>query len=167
METYIVDSNFFIEASKSTYPLDVVVSFWNKVKQLAEEQKILSIDKVRNELYVKNDELKAWCSNNLPAKFFVDSDTNDVMIEYEAICNWARLTSQYTRAALDEFLGADEADAFLAAYASADSLHRIVVTQEISAPNSKEKVKLPDACLAIGVSYANTVQMLKDLGETF
>ncbi len=44
-------SNFFIEAHRATYPLDVAHSFWNKVKQLADDGKIVSIDKVKSEIY--------------------------------------------------------------------------------------------------------------------
>jgi hypothetical protein len=50
MVVYILDSNFFIEAHRVSYPVDVAYSFWNKVKQLAENGTIISIDKVRNEI---------------------------------------------------------------------------------------------------------------------
>lgn len=61
MPVYVLDSNFFIEAHRSHYPIDVAAGFWNKVRQLAEEGKIISIDKVKNELYDKNDALEEWC----------------------------------------------------------------------------------------------------------
>ena len=47
MSVYVVDSNFFIQAHRAHYPLDVAVSFWAKVKQLAYEGKIISIDNVK------------------------------------------------------------------------------------------------------------------------
>ncbi len=47
MSVYVVDSNFFIQAHRATYPLDIAFSFWKKVKQLAEEGKIISIDKIK------------------------------------------------------------------------------------------------------------------------
>jgi hypothetical protein len=43
MVVYILDSNFFIEAHRVSYPVDVAYSFWNKVKQLAENGIIISI----------------------------------------------------------------------------------------------------------------------------
>jgi hypothetical protein len=70
MSVYVVDSNFFIEAHRASYPLDVALSFWAKVRQLANEGKIISIDKVKKELYDKNDALEAWCKANLPDDFF-------------------------------------------------------------------------------------------------
>jgi hypothetical protein len=59
MGVYIVDSNFFIQAHRDTYPLDVAYSFWDKVKQLAATGKIISIDKVKDEIFDKNDALGA------------------------------------------------------------------------------------------------------------
>ena len=46
MDVYVVDSNFFIEAHRANYPLDIAFSFWNKVKDLANSKIIISIDKV-------------------------------------------------------------------------------------------------------------------------
>ncbi len=69
MSVYVVDSNFFIQAHRVNYPLDVAFSFWNKVKQLADYGKIISIDKVKQEIYQNEDALKPWCVTNLP-RFF-------------------------------------------------------------------------------------------------
>ena len=33
--------------------------------------------------------------------------------------------------------------------------------------NRKNKVKIPDACIANGVQYCNTIEMLRQLGERF
>lgn len=63
MEVYVLDSNFFIQSHRVSYPLDIAFIFWNKVKQLADEGRIISIDKVKNELYDKNDALETWCKD--------------------------------------------------------------------------------------------------------
>lgn len=47
MSVFVVDSNFFIQAHRHTYPLDVVRSYWDKVKDLAQDGTIISIDKVK------------------------------------------------------------------------------------------------------------------------
>ena len=72
MTVFVVDANFFIQAHRSIYPLDVAHSFWNKVKELAQKGKLISIDKVKNEIYSNEDELKGWCEANLPGDFFKD-----------------------------------------------------------------------------------------------
>ena len=53
MPVYVLDSNFFIQAHRFHYPIDVAAGFWNKVRQLAEAGRIISIDKVQKELYDK------------------------------------------------------------------------------------------------------------------
>jgi hypothetical protein len=87
MGVYIIDSNFFIQAHRASYPLDIAFSFWNKVKQLAAEGLIISIDKVKDEIYDKNDALEEWCKSNLPEDFFKDS--SQIMEAYSAVCIWA------------------------------------------------------------------------------
>ena len=166
MSIYVVDSNFFIQAHRATYPLDIAFSFWNKVKQLAEEGKIVSVDKVKNEIYRNNDALKEWCVANLPINFFKDS--SQVMSSYGRVSVRAiSKSTHYLAKALNEFLDADEADAFIVAFALADSVNRIVVTQEVSEPNRKGKIKIPDVCNAINVQFVNTMDMFRQLGESF
>ncbi len=90
---YLVDSNFFIQAHRATYPLDVATGFWVLVKRLADDEIINSIDKVKDELYDKNDDLEAWCRANLPADFF--QDTSTVMTEYRIVTGWAASKSNH------------------------------------------------------------------------
>ena len=166
MDVYVVDSNFFIQAHRVNYPLDIAFSFWNKVKQLADQGRIISIDKVKGEIYNKNDALEAWCIANLPADFF--KDTSNVMNEYGQVVAWAiSRNNHYLPNALNEFLDADEADAFIVAYVLSDSSNRIVVTHEKSDPNRKNKIKIPEACNACNVRFLTTIEMLRQLGETF
>ena len=128
MEVYIVDSNFFIQAHRDTYPLDIAFSFWNKVKRLAEEGKIISIDKVKNEIFDKNDALEAWCKENLPTDFF--KDTSGILNEYQQVMAWAfSISSHYSLNAINEFMAADQSDAFLVADALGDITSRTIVTQ--------------------------------------
>lgn len=166
MPVYVLDSNFFIQAHRFHYPIDVAAGFWNKVRQLADQGRVISIDKVRKELYDKNDALEDWCRNNLPDDFF--KDTSVVIGAYAQVTAWAMSRSgHYLPNALNEFLDADEADAFLVAYCLADTTSRFVVTQEVSEPNRQNKVKIPDACIALNVSFVNTIEMFRKLGEKF
>jgi hypothetical protein len=41
------------------------------------------------------------------------------------------------------------------------------VTQEVSEPYRKNKVKIPDACDVLGIRYVNMMDMFRMLGETF
>lgn len=166
MSVYVLDTNFFIQAHRVSYPLDIAFSFWNKVKQLAFEGKIISIDKVKQEIFQNDDALKQWCENNLPDDFF--RDTTKVVNSYGQVATWAVSRSEhYFPSALAEFLDADEADAWLVSYALADNSDRIIITHELSEPNRKNKVKIPEACLAFNVRFANVIEMFRQLKETF
>ena len=166
MGVYIVDSNFFIQAHRETYPLDVAFSFWNKVKELAIEGKIISIDKVKDEIYNKNNALEAWCKENLPDDFF--KNTTDVISEYQQVVGWAvSKSAHYSPNAINEFLDADEADAFLIAFAMEDTASRTIVTQEVSNPKMKSKIKIPEPCAIFNVRFIKAIEVFRELRETF
>ncbi len=166
MAVYVVDSNFFIDAHRANYPLDVAFSFWDKIKELATAGTIISIDKVKAKLYDKNDALEDWCKANLPEDFF--KPTAEIINEYSQGSAWAvSMQNHYLPNALNEFFDADEADAFIVAYSLADSANQIIVTQEISQPNRKNKIKIPEACTNFNVRFLKTMEMLRELRETF
>jgi hypothetical protein len=161
---FVLDSNFFIQAHRMHYPLDVVPSFWLKIKELATKNIIESIDKVKDELYQNNDDLSVWCKANLLGDFFKPTDA--IINEYIAVTRWANSRSDhFTIAALNEFLDAAEADAWLIAFSLANGNQ--IVTHETSDPQSKKRIKIPDACIPHGISCVNTIEMLRLLGEQF
>lgn len=166
MSTYIVDSNFFIQAHRSSYPFDVAESFWTKFKELACSGRIVSIDKVKEEIYSSEDDLKVWCEGNLPENFFLDF-TSEALQKYQEVCNWAQANEQYKQTAKEIFMDEKRADAFLVAFASTNTANWTIVTQEVSAPNSKSNIKLPDACQIKEVSCVNTIEMFRELCEKF
>jgi len=166
MSVYVVDSNFFIQAHRITYPLDVVVSFWEKLKELSHDGRIISIDKVKNEIFNHNDDLEKWCRANLSNSFFKNSIS--AMDTYRRVIVWANSKRDYfLPKAMNEFLDVDEADAFIVAYALSDRENRIVVTHEISEPKRRNKIKIPDVCNALDVQYLNDMDMFRALKETF
>ncbi len=159
---YLVDSNFFIQAHRLYYPFDVVPGFWLKVRELAERGIIISIDKVRDEIYGK-DALTDWCKNNLPDDFF--KDTSVIIEDYIEVSRWVNSKSHYNEQALNEFLDADEADAWLVSYAKANNNR--IVTHETSEPARKNKVKIPDACSPFNIDCVTTIGMFREIGESF
>ena len=162
---YVVDTNFFIQAHRVSYPLDVVPSFWQKVTELAIHGKIISIDKVKKEIYNNDDELKEWCETHLSPEFWKDSSENS--LEYGKIATWgASQANHYTQKAIQEFLDAEKADAFLIAFTLADLSHKKIITYEKSS-NKKDKIKIPDVCDIFRIEYTDPIKMFRELGETF
>ena len=166
MAIYVVDSNFFIQAHRDYYPLDIAIGFWNRVKELAASGTMISIDKVRGELYKNKDKLTDWCRENLAENFF--TDWSSALLEYQRACAWAlSKRDHYLPQALAEFLDQRRADAFLVAFTLADKANRVLVTQEVSNPNCRNKIKMPEPCKHFEVKYINTVEMFRQLGIRF
>jgi len=162
---YVVDTNFFITAHRQHYPFDVVKSFWEKVGYLASEDLILSIDKVKSEIFKNNDYLRAWCDDYLPSGFFCDSSV--CYDQYVNMMSWASSKSNhYNTNAIAEFADSANADPFLISYTLSDKSNLKLVTYEVK-DGSKKKIKIPDPCDDHGVEYLTPIQMFRELGISF
>ncbi len=167
---YLLDTNIFLQAYKVYYPMDVVVSFWETLKKLAQEEKIFSINYVKSEIDRYEDELQKWCETELPDNFFLDVDAEIYTDQtYQEVINWAvsKLNNPYLQRAIDEFSSSTIADAFLVAFALSDRDNRVIVTEEKPRSNSKSKIKIPDVCKAFEIKYLNTIDMFRELKVKF
>ena len=153
---YLLDTNIFIRC-KNEMPMDVFQGFWKRLAELAQKGQIFSSIKVKEEIDRGNDELEQWCNDNLPKGFFLPFNAH---AEYATLMTWADNCAVFSTAAKKEF--ATVADAFLVATAAAHNMK--VVTFETSDPNCKKRVKVPDACIALGVEYCSLIDVLHELG---
>ena len=156
---YLLDSNIFIESRKNL-PIDVWVTFWSKLSDLAMDGLVVSSVKVKEEIANGYDELSEWIKSHVPAGFFLPFDSDDIAA-YSQLQNWA-LGKDYTDTAKMEF--AVNADAYIIATAYTKSM--TLVTFEKSNPQRKNRVMIPDACAAIGVGCCDLNTMLRALGIT-
>ncbi|MGQ3014692.1 MAG: DUF4411 family protein [Flavobacteriales bacterium] len=165
MGKYLLDSNVFIQAHRMYYPFDVVPGFWRKLQELSNDGVICSIDKVRKELceISSPDRLSLWCTKQLNPIFFVDSTS--CLNDYGALANWVMSSSHFTQNAKDDFLTTDLADPWLVAYAK--SYDCTIVTHEVSQPQRKNRIKIPEPCSHFGVKYLTPISMFRELGQTF
>lgn len=161
---YIVDSNCFIQNARAYNPMDIALSFWDKVSELADSLQFFSIDKVKAELNGSNDELSTWAKQRAE-DFFKPIGIEEMEPYIEQIVPWAA-NSNYKQAAKDRFLQAEYADPFLVAYAIAHE-NVIVVTEEVSAKDSKKDIKLPDVCDHFGIRSMHFMDMLREMNVTY
>lgn len=166
MANFVLDANIFIEAHRVYYPIDVAESFWLKIKTLAEEDKIISIDRVKNEIYQNDDELTEWMKANLSDEFFKSTDEVDILNEYGNVATWAESRSDhYKRNAIDEFLEYERADAWLVAYCKTHD--DILVSHEASNSQRKNRILLPQPCQHFGIAYQSIIELFRALGVRF
>lgn len=93
------------------------------------------------------------------ASFFQPID-QDTTAHFPALTAWA-VSRPFTPAALAAFTG-NQADYQLVAHARGHN--HILVTHELPEPNSQKRVKIPDACTAIGATYMDPFGMTRRIG---
>ncbi len=167
MAKFILDTSVFIEAAKRYYPFDLCPGFWEALILHFNENELESIDRVRAELLRyegKKGETKKWVKDVAPASFFASTDEDSVIQTYGQIQVWAQQHPHYLPEAKAEFADTENADAWLVAYALV--VKGILITEELSNPQRRNKIPIPDVCNQFGVPWDNTFQMLRRLGVT-
>ena len=142
---YLIDSNVFIQAKNFHYRFEFCQGFWEWLTEAHHAGLVFSIDKVRQEINDGNesDPVRLW-ADALPNGFFI-ADTHDsaVMQAYRQVMQWNASNTHYLPQAKDEFARFDKADAFLIATAKIHGF--TIVTHEVSRPDSKKRIMIPDA----------------------
>lgn len=165
---YILDANCFITQHRGGYnPLDVAISFWNKIQELSNKDAICSLDKVRDELYGNDDELKQWIKNNLPKTFFLPFASEPTLSMLTNVSSWANSHNEYNNSAKKKFLKADKADLYLTAFAASFPDRYTIVSFEKSNPKAIGEIKLPDACRQFNARCISLAEMFRELNQTY
>lgn len=112
---------------------------------------LLSIKPVLEELKAGYDALADWAKDR--PRFFHDIGDAQTLQKMAEIADWVT-HQEYTQAALAEFLSV------------ADHGHT-VLTHEHPSPGAKKRVLIPNVCVAFGVRYTDTFQMMRILGAHF
>jgi len=160
---FVLDANTFIEAKDRYYGFDICPGFWTSLITQHEAKRIVSIDRIRNELVEHKDEITNWINQRAVDEFFKKTDDQAVVNAFQKMVEWVYSENQFTPAAKTEF--ASVADGWVMAYAYANGL--TVVTQEEYAPDVKRKVPMPNVCIEFDIECVNTFTMLRDLGVKF
>lgn len=154
--TYLLDANAFIESFKRYYAFDICPGYWDWLDAKTADGTVLSIDKVRDELLARSDDLSAWAQQRTSLFTTADPQTLTSLQQVSAWAAQEAATGRYNAAAVNAFL--QEADYYLVAQAHARQL--TVVTLEIPGTRRSE-IKIPDACIGMGVEWVAPFEMLR------
>lgn len=160
MMRYILDANVFISAKRDHYRMNVCPGFWDWLDHAHSQGQVYSIKKVNEELKKTTDALSQWAKSQ-PVTFFL-SPGKSIGTASGVVSNWVQ-AQNYFPAAISEFFSI--ADFWLVSQAL-NGKHT-VVTHEVSAPDSKKRIKIPDVCKGVGVVWMNPFDMLEKLGAKF
>ena len=151
---YLLDANVFIEAKNRFYGLDFCPAFWEWLIVENAAGTVLSIEKVGDEIRVGDDALAEWAIDREDG-FFV-KPTHPVLAAMGQVTDWA-IQQAYEPAAVTAFV--EGADCYLIAHALAGG--HDVVTLEVASPTRK-RVKIPNACISLGVRCLTPFEMLRN-----
>jgi hypothetical protein len=151
--SYLLDANVFMSAKNLHYGLDFCPAFWDWLAHRGNTGTVFSIDKVADEIEAGQDELSDWARNHGHALFRRTPPA--LAPQFTQVSTWAT-GQQYTPAAINAFLQA--ADFYLLAHALAGN--HVIVTHEHPS-NSPNRIKIPDACVGLGVRFMTPYQMLR------
>ncbi len=152
--TYLLDDDVFIQAKNLHYAFSFCPAFWDWLDRAHAGNLVFSIDKVMADLQGHRNGLAEWARAR--RTLFLPTDSA-VLASFAAVSHRANGHPRYERAAIAEFLSVT--DSYLVAHGHANGY--VVVTQEVSAPLSRKRIKVPDACTAMGVRSISTFEMLR------
>ncbi len=154
---YLLDSSPLIEAKNFYYKFAVCPGFWDWLVNANKDGLVFSLEAVKSELLVQNDELSQWASK-LGGEFFLPVN-EPTIAEIRKISTWINGHKVFTAANKAEFLA--KADFQLVAYALGNNF--TVVTRETGNYDPRMKrVKIPVVCKEFGVKCKTLFEMLEE-----
>jgi hypothetical protein len=152
MRRYLLDANVFIQAKNLHYGMDFCLAFWDWLIEQNRAGNVASIEKVGDELQASADELAGWAATCGPT-FFLPPDSA-VLPALRDVSTWAS-SQRYEPAAVATFL--QIADFWLVGHARAHGY--TVVTHEVPSESTR-KIKIPNACIGLGLHCVSPYEML-------
>jgi hypothetical protein len=156
--SYLLDTNVFIQAKNLHYGFDFCPAFWDWLDQKHASGDVRSISLVGDELMNGTDTLADWAKARKKT-LFPEPDAASLGALTQ-VSVWAR-SGKFDASAINTFL--QIADSLLVAGGLA--IGATVVTHEI--PSGGRKIKIPTACLELGVPYCTPFQMLRRENASF
>jgi hypothetical protein len=148
---YLLDANVFLQAKNLHYGFDFCPAFWDWLRVMNKGAVVFSIEKVKDELV--DDDAANWADGQDEA-FFLKPDAK-VAAALGQVSAWV-IDQGYEAAAVNTFL--QVADYYLVSHALAHGF--VVVTHEVPS-NSTKKVKIPNACIGLGIKCMTPFEMLR------
>ncbi len=152
--SYLLDADVFIRAKNLHYGFDFCPALWDRLIQPNRSGQVYSIDRIRGELVAGADDLADWAQDRGDG-FFLSPDAS-LFPALASVANWSTGQS-YDQAAVSTFL--QVADYYLVAQAYAGK-HTVVTHEAPSA--STRRIKIPDACIGLGIKCLTPYEMLRN-----
>lgn len=165
-ETFLLDTNVFIEPKNRYYPFDICPGYWQLLEGSLGGDTVESLTYVYDEIMAGEDDLTDWTKRSFKRGQFIDCATDaDVFAKYLEISGYVNALPDKRPNAIQDFLQTDATDPWLVAQAAFHG--ETVVTMEHSMQESKKKVSFIDVCDYFGVKHIEIFPFLRCLKAKF
>lgn len=166
-DTFLIDANALITPYRFYYAFDLAPSFWEKLANEFKNNRIVLLDKVKDELLKGEDDLTNWIKENEEIINVCNYKTESVIANYQSVLQYIQTSGLYKESALAAWVPANIADPWLIAAAKANGY--TVVTLEapsggLSTKTPNKEAKIPDVAKALGVKTSSLFEMMRTLG---
>ena len=158
---YLFDTNVLIQSQNTFYSKNICPGFWNWLIREHRKGNLKSISQVREEFTPDDPDLAEWLTEN-KSLFDFEAPTAALIQAYQRLSRWAN-SRDCRDSAKAKFLNGT--DYHLVAYSLAGKMS--LITFEKPEPKSQTKIKIPDACDAVGVQYVNLFHVLRQSKAVF
>lgn len=150
---YVLDTNIFISASQRHYRFSFLPGFWFWIIEQEKKKLLCSFEECGKELRNFDDELANWAKKN---KHLFLPPRQGYEKSLKLVADWSN-NSDRTNEVKNRFMAG--VDFKLIAFAHSESLS--LVTEERPEPTQKGKIKIPDVCNDLGISWISPWDMFE------
>jgi len=156
---YCLDANVLIQAWQKYYSPKICPSYWDLLDSLGTQNIVFMPEMVYDEIVRTDDDLSKWLkTNKIPIKKIDEHVTKCLKDIYSADPNHKYLVDNTKARSL--------ADPWVIAHAIRENAVVVTKEEKVTAINST-KIKIPNVCDKMNVSWINDFQLIEELGIKF
>ena len=156
---YCLDANVLIQAWQKYYSPRICPTYWDMLDYLGTQNIIFMPEMVYDEIVGTDDELSEWLkTSQIPIKKIDEQVTKCLKDIYSADPNHKFLVDNTKARSL--------ADPWVIAHALREKAVVVTKEEKVTALNST-KIKIPNVCDKMNVTWINDFQLIEELGIKF
>jgi|WetSurMetagenome_2_1015567.scaffolds.fasta_scaffold274187_2 hypothetical protein len=156
---YCLDANVLIQAWQKYYSPKICPTYWDLLDSLGTQNIVFMPEMVYDEIVRTDDDLSKWLkSSKIPIKKIDEQVTKCLKDIYSADPNHKFLVDNTKARSL--------ADPWVIAHALSENAVVVTKEEKVTALNST-KIKIPNVCDKMNLSWINDFQFIEELGIKF
>jgi predicted nucleic acid-binding protein len=156
---YCLDANVLIEAWQKYYSPEICPDYWTVLNELGSQDIIFLPEEVYKEITRTDDDLSKWLKDSNIPEYKIDAHVTECLKRIYA-------QNPEHQKLVDNTKNRSLADPWVIAHALKENATLVTKEEKMTASNSK-KVKIPNVCENMGITWINDFQFLRELNINF